>query len=385
MNLMEAVYNERSWAIDLIGHIKAVASGINRSIRDAGGERTVSLEGSSLFPDVLLFGDESQARILQGWELKMPDTSIDDFEFRDNAEKKANTLGLDSFLLWNVSYARLFVRRSESGRFTLTHEWSDLSDVQTRSSVVSNRHRWERLAEQIIGFMNDLFDRGTLEGRQFIEAYRSGGVTQLILGNAGLVEDAIRHAGQSNATFRAEMVLWWERYRSEYDLDRMEAALAQAVMLNWISKILLANILREQDQSVSTIAEIGPTTDPSEALEMFRLVSEECNFWTVFSDSLGLAHIPEKPWNELKQFNGLLAELRIGSVDQEQLASILEATVEEAKRKVRGQYPTPVELARLLVYLGVRNVRSDRILDPCCGSGTIARAVLERKSAYGSL
>ena len=179
------------------------------------------------------------------------------------------------------------------------------------------------------------------------------------------------------------MVLWWERYRSEYDLDRMEAALAQAVMLNWISKILLANILREQDQSVSTIAEIGPTTDPSEALEMFRLISEECNFWTVFSDSLGLAHIPEKPWNELKQLNGLLAELRIGSVDQEQLASILEATVEEAKRKVRGQYPTPVELARLLVYLGVRNVRSDRILDPCCGSGTIARAVLERKSAYG--
>lgn len=382
MNRIGAVYNERSWAIDLIGHIKAISSSNNRSIRDAGGERTVSSEGGSLFPDVLLFGDLTQARILQGWELKMPDTSIDDIEFLDNAVKKANALGLDSFLLWNVTYARLYVRDSESSTFTVTKEWSDLSDVLVRSSVVANRHRWEGLAEEIVGHMNDLFDRGTLEGRQFIDAYRSGGVTKLILENSGQVENALRHVGQRNATFRAEMVLWWDRYNSEYDFDTMEAALSQAVMFNWISKILLANVLREQDQRVLKVVEIGPDTGPSEALELFRLVSDECNFWTVFSDSLGLVHIPEKPWNELKQFSGLLADLRIGSIDQEQLAGILEATVEEARRKVRGQYPTPVELARLLVYLCVRNVVSDRILDPCCGSGTVARAVIERKLAY---
>lgn len=98
-----ATYNERSWAIDLIGHLKHLATANNRSIKDAGGEQTVKAEGGSLFPDVLLFGDRATARILQGWELKMPDTGIDDFEFRDNAETKARALGLDSFLLWNVS------------------------------------------------------------------------------------------------------------------------------------------------------------------------------------------------------------------------------------------------------------------------------------------
>lgn len=64
-------YNERSWAIDLIGHLKKLASLKNRIVRDAGGEQTIKGDGNSLFPDVLLFGDQATARILQGWELKM--------------------------------------------------------------------------------------------------------------------------------------------------------------------------------------------------------------------------------------------------------------------------------------------------------------------------
>ena len=63
-------YNERSWAIDLIGHIKSIVSSQNRSIKGASGEQTVSTSTGSLYPDVLLFGDRESARILQGWELK---------------------------------------------------------------------------------------------------------------------------------------------------------------------------------------------------------------------------------------------------------------------------------------------------------------------------
>ena len=123
MKVPMAGYNERSWAIDLIGHLKSIAARQNRSIRDAGGEQTVKAEGGSLFPDVLLFGDRATARILQGWELKMPDTEIDDPEFRRNAEIKADALGLDSFLLWNVTRARLYVREDLNGEFNLASEW----------------------------------------------------------------------------------------------------------------------------------------------------------------------------------------------------------------------------------------------------------------------
>mgnify|MGYP001002935945 CR=1 FL=1 len=170
MNGGAATYNERSWAIDLIGHLKHLANRDNRSIKDAGAEQTIKAEGGSLFPDDLLFGDKATARILQGWELKMPDTGIDDAEFRENAETKARALGLDSFLLWNVSHAHLFVRDPRTDAYVRSQTWDDLADISTRTSVVRNRARWEELAGRIIGYLNDLFDRGTLQGRQFIDA-----------------------------------------------------------------------------------------------------------------------------------------------------------------------------------------------------------------------
>lgn len=383
MSAITATYNERSWAIDLIGHLKQVANQNNRSIKDAGGEQTIKAEGGSLFPDVLLFGDRSTARILQGWELKMPDTSIDDYEFRRNAEMKAKALGLDSFLLWNVTHAHLYICEPTSGQFVRNKEWAELANITTRTSVVANRQRWENLAAEILGYLNDLFDRGSLEGRQFIDAYRSGGVTALIMENAGEVAEALVDEARRDSTFRAEMVLWWNRYKAEYGGDAMEQVLAQAVISNWIGKLLFAHILREKDHRAQQVSTIGDDTTPVQALSIFRQLSEDCNFWTIFSDSLGLSAIPDQPWKQLKQFNHLLTDLRVGSVDQTQLSGVLEATVEVAIRKLRGQYPTPIALARLLVNLCMRNTVTDRILDPCCGSGTIVRAALEQKLSAG--
>jgi tRNA1(Val) A37 N6-methylase TrmN6 len=379
MRNITATYNERSWAIDLIGHLKGLAKANNRSIKDAGGEQTVRVDGGSLFPDVLLFGDRETARILQGWELKMPDTSINDAEFRQNAEVKAKALGLDSFLLWNVSSAHLYVKNSVSQRFERAKIWNDLSDLTTRSLVTPNRNRWEALASEIFNYLNDLFDRGQLEGRPFIEAYRSGGVTSLIMENTAEVRDAIITAANKNNTFKAKMVLWWDRYQAEYGGAKMEQVLAQAVISNWIGKLLFSHILREKDIRAQRVSSIVESTTPNEALEVFKTLSEECNFWTIFSDSLGLSEITTRTWSQLKQFNSLLSDLRLGAVDQAQLSAILEATVEVATRKLRGQYPTPIELARLLVQICVRNTLDDKILDPCCGSGTIARAALEQK------
>lgn len=384
MSPAAANYNERSWAIDLIGHLKLLASRDNRSIRDAGGEQTVRAEGGSLFPDVLLFGDRATARILQGWELKMPDTGIDDPEFRENAELKARALGLDSFLLWNVTHAHLYTRAPGSDRFERSHAWDDLRDVTSRTAVPGNRARWESLATEIFGYLNDLFDRGSLQGRQFIDAYRSGGITSLIMENAGQVEDALKAEALRDAGLRAEMALWWDRSKAEYAQGTMEAVLAQAVISNWIGKLLFAHILRERDVRAQRIASIDEDTTPQQALDLFGELSRECNFWTVFSDSVGLACIPGTVWSQLKQFNRLLSDLRVGSIDQAQLSAVLEATAEVTVRKLRGQYPTPLALARLLVHLCVRDIENDRILDPCCGSGTIPRAAMEQKLSSGT-
>ena len=384
MTSQDTHYNELSWAIDLIAHIKQIAAQTNRPIKDAGGERTIGAEGGSLFPDVLLFGDKETARILQGWELKMPDTSIDNSRFRRNAEVKARALGLDSFLLWNVSVARLYTRQPSADHFIVAKEWRDLADINARSSVLPNRHRWEMLAERLVNELNGLFDSGSLEGRRFVDAYRSGGITSLILDNYGLVADALTQAVSQDAILRSKLIIWWDKHRAEYAGRTRETALGQAVIANWIGKLMFAHILREKDHRAQEAITIDENTTPIQTLEAFHRLSRQCDFWTIFADSPGLREIPKRTWTQLRQFNRLLSDLRIGSIDQQQLAAILEATVEVARRKVRGQYATPIPLAQLLVTLCLKRPVEDRVLDPCCGSGTISRVALQAKLQQGT-
>ena len=59
----------------------------------AGGEYSLSeQEERTLFPDVILFGDDQGVRVRHGWELKFPDTQITNDEFYDNARTKAQKI-----------------------------------------------------------------------------------------------------------------------------------------------------------------------------------------------------------------------------------------------------------------------------------------------------
>lgn len=373
-------YNERSWAIDLVSHINEFLSSQNRSIKRAGGEHTISTDGGILYPDVLLFGDDSSGLILQGWELKMPDTKIDDREFFDNAKSKAEALGLDSFVLWNVSKARLYSKNNNDD-YNCVKRWDDLTHITSRSSVKSNSDKWKKLSQEIIDYINDLFSTGKLEGRPFIEAYKSGGVTALIMNNRSIVRESLYNESARNPELRYEITLLENIYKSTNIISDQDiySILAAENLSNWVGKFLFGHILQRKDDRARIVNQISGNMDPACALKIFNDLSEECNFWTIFSNGIGLDSIPETAWSHLLQFNNLLSDIRIDKIDQSQLSEVMEANVDEAVRKLRGQYATPSHLAHLLVNLCMDDIFSDRVLDPFCGSGSIPRAVLERK------
>ena len=96
--------NERSWAIDMIAHINSFCKDKDLVIKRAGGENTVSTDANTMFPDLILYGDKSQSLILQGWEIKMPDVPIEDETNIKDAQRKANSLNLNSCLIWNFTH-----------------------------------------------------------------------------------------------------------------------------------------------------------------------------------------------------------------------------------------------------------------------------------------
>lgn len=131
--------NERVWAVDVISEINRLAVSRRCSIKSAGGEWSVASGelATVLFPDVLLFGDPSRTAVMQGWELKMPDTPITDGELLEKAEGKARALGLGSFLVWNAREAALYV--ADKDTFKCTKSWC-CQRISTRSDVQSHRN-----------------------------------------------------------------------------------------------------------------------------------------------------------------------------------------------------------------------------------------------------
>lgn len=127
--------NERSWAIEIISQINQIAKENDLIIKRAGGESTISYNrGSRMFPDVILYEDEELGNILQGWELKMPDVPITDEVFVKDAQRKAKALGLSSCVIWNFTYAQMFVFNGDSGEFELAEQWENLK-IKTRNDV----------------------------------------------------------------------------------------------------------------------------------------------------------------------------------------------------------------------------------------------------------
>lgn len=376
-------YNERSWAIDLISEINLWASGKNVSIKRAGGENTLKENKKSLFPDVLLFGDEQKGRVVQGWELKMPDTDINDTEFIENAKKKAELLSLNSFLLWNVSIAILY-KIKEDGTIEKVKSWDSLSHIRTRDEVERNSAVIKVELHKILDDLNDFIQNGVVRATSILEVLNSEQVSELISRNLGTYISSIKDQAIDNTDIEAEADLWWRYAKNDYpEEENKYVVLAKINLLYLINKFLFAHILKSYQEEAGRIDTINSDTTLEEGLDVFQSISEKVDFWNIFQTQSFEKYISTEVWNDMIDFNGFLKSFNFQSIEKNLLHDLIGHTVYKNKRKFAGQFTTPTELARLIVGVTIKNKRGVAI-DPCCGSGTIAREIfLEKKLAIG--
>ena len=372
--------NERSWAIELITKINQIASGNDLAIKRAGGESTVSTgRGNTMFPDVMLYANNEQSIILQGWELKMPDVPIEDETFIKDAQRKATALGLNSCLIWNFTYAVLYVRENES-TFRKVKCWDSTSYIRTRDDVQRFRSEWEALLESIILEINGYFVSGTFRQVALGDVISNTTITTLIQRNKVLVAENLRDAARRDAVMGAFISDWWNNVKSEYVHDEADgySAYAKSVILNWSNRIIFAHIIKVRQNGARPVDEIDYGVMPREANGIFQRIISSCGFHNIFTQLAYDEFLPDWTWQDLIEFSLFLKNNGISGLDQCALQNILEGSVDTTKREINGQYTTPPELARILVRLTVRDW-SDSFLDCCCGTGTIPKAALDIK------
>lgn len=374
--------NERSWAISMISDINIRLQTLGLRIVRAGGETTISTGHHSMFPDVLLYGDANQTQILQGWELKLPDTPITDTTFIADAQRKAISLGLNSCFIWNFSAGVLYVR-NEDGAFEIAKQWNETSHIQTRADVEHYKHEWLPAIEQILIEINEYLLTGDIRGSELGNILSDTIVAKIIERNKTLVANELRIACVENARTGAYLSVWWNEVQTDYAADEtdMYSAYAKAVMLNWTNRIIFAHLIKSRHNAARAVERLNFDTTVQAANSVFEQITTACDFYNIFNGMEHNEHLPDESWHDLMDLNIFLTDNGVFQIDQGALQNVLENTVAVAKRELNGQFTTPAVLADLLVRITTRDWTGDAI-DPCCGTGSIPKAILKRKKEY---
>lgn len=373
-------YNERAWAIDVISEINGYCARLQRVVARAGGEYTLTNQSGNLFPDVLLFGDVGGTVVLQGWELKMPDTAISDGELLRNAELKARRLGLDSFVVWNAALAALYVRNAQND-FVWVMAWPS-STIKTRIDVQSNRAVWVAQLRQIIDDINNYLDAGNISGAKPAVAIGDRLFVDFLQRFVSPLSETIATGYKKDATFAAALDAWWSVNEIEHAASSKFEGLARVNIVNWINRFLFAHYLKRFHNPAKSVEKIAGSTTIADGISTFEEISAKCDFMNVFRPSPGQAFIDKYTWNALLALNEFLTDFQLDSISQESFHQILESALSYSRKKLAGQFSTPGQLAELLVRITVVDRTLD-VIDPCCGTGTIARAAYDLKRSLG--
>lgn len=373
--------NERSWAISLISDINLILENKNWLIKRAGGETTISMGKSRMFPDVILYGDKEQRKILQGWELKMPDVPIDDTEFVADAKRKANILGLNSCLIFNFTYAVLFTKDKTTGDYIVTKKWDETRYIKSREDVYTYKDEWLKLIEKILLDINEYFVTGIFKTNIIGEVISNNVMSEIINDNQSLVAEEIRKQSIIDLQIKYYIESWWEDVKQEYlKEDKNEyMAYARIILLNWINKIIFAHIIKFNHNPAKLVESIDKETSVLDGIEIFNKITLECDFFNIFSYMKYSEFLPDITWNNIKELNEFLSNNGIQDIEMKNWHDILENTINLSHRAVIGQYTTPQKLAEILVKISLKSLY-DVCIDPCCGTGTIPNEIIKYKN-----
>ncbi len=375
--------NERAWAVDVISEINKFASSRSSSIKSAGGEWSVAVEEREtvLFPDVLLFADPSRAAVMQGWELKMPDTPITEPELLHKAEDKARALGLTSFVVWNAREAALYL--AEKNMFKNVKSWC-CNRIASRADVQTCRSDWIVLLGEMLDDLNMFFDSGRILQHQAIDSQVELIVNSIVSRRQAQVGECLKSSASASRERRAEFSSWWSDASVEHPGEDQWSVLSAEIILHWIHRFLFAHYLKRFVSDARVVESLLPAKAPSvrKAERIFIRISFRHDFAQLFRARSGADLIPEGLWSDLLAFNMFLSSARMDEIDQNLLHSVLNSVRSASLRKAAGQFCTPQRLADLLVRLTMDDIHAP-VLDPCCGTGTIVKAAFTLKTDQG--
>lgn len=384
--MVELKSNERSEAIELIKESQRLFEKNDFVFKEASGEQSLGKNGnndkraSTLFPDVLYYVDEFQTQVALGWELKMPDTDIDDYELYSNAVDKADRLKTNAFVLWNFKEVLVYYR--DENEWKLSKRWTDLIDNQSREDVIQNRTSWKKILLEVVIHLNSLFRETIVHSVPVLSSTENLAID---ISEKFSVELADFYQKEGNRKFLIEIKRWYDNELMEFSSNDPKnisdgtkyQLFAKNVLLSWINRITFANLLRSTHNSMfKALDTLLTKSDFKEVQSAFNEATAISDFYTIIHCDDNEIKLSSAAISIIQEYASFLNGKNFKNLEHDEFRNTLEKIIHVSKRELMGLFTTPEKLAKIIVYSTIENLNSD-IIDPCVGSGTIASEVLE--------
>jgi restriction endonuclease bseMII len=404
MAKLEIKRNERDWTGQLISWIKSAIDRKTTIFQDATNDTGVKMKsGRTKFPDILLFIDKTSGVIFNGWELKFPDTAVDDAVMLENALEKAHKLHSDSFITWNGAEAIIW--HIDDKEYTLDSlsklkHYPKVSTINSREDLADpvkfaqHEPLLKARAGEILHDLDSLYHNGFLKPALDISKNIIAAVRQASAIIIPQFQEAIVKEKGCNCTFRNEFNKW-KIYESstlkilesssrkrEYIIP--EQVLAKFTFYNLIGKTIFYLTLCE-----NLSGELEPITfDENESskdllnsyFDKAKKIDYQAIFRPYFTDCIEYSVLVDKAIYALLE---VLTTFDFKVLPTEVIGHILENLVPDDEKQKFGQYFTNEVLANLVAFPVVKT-NKDVLFDPTCGTGTFLNSFYEILRALGT-
>ena len=404
MAKLEIKRNERDWAGQLISWIKSAIDRKTTIFQDATNDTGVKMKsGRTKFPDILLFIDKTSGVIFNGWELKFPDTAVDDAVMLENALEKAHKLHSDSFITWNGAEAIIW--HIDDKEYTLDSlsklkHYPKVSTINSREDLADpvkfaqHEPLLKARAEEILHDLDSLYRNGALKPALDISKNIVAAVRQASAIIIPQFQEAIVKEKGCNRTFRNDFNKW-KIYESstlkilesssrkrEYVIP--EQVLAKFTFYNLIGKTIFYLTLCENLSGELSPVILDTNKSAKDLLNRYfdeaKKIDYQAIFRPYFTDCIEYSVLVDKAIYALLE---VLTTFDFKVLPTEVIGHILENLVPDDEKQKFGQYFTNEVLANLVVFPVVKS-NKDVLFDPTCGTGTFLNSFYEILRALGT-
>ncbi|MBF0517973.1 MAG: SAM-dependent DNA methyltransferase, partial [Nitrospirae bacterium] len=383
--------NEREFQGQVISWLNEFLKDGEHPFEVASSEPSVKVaDNETRFPDIQLWLNRQANQGFCGWELKTPATSAEDKELLDLFARKARAMHADYFVTCNMTDAVIW-RTPISEEVSKEYRYKTYPPIVQISTpddlwVVPRQQLLKSRIKEILNDLSTLHREGHLHLADVDATYFVHQLSEAVKAIRPHVVDSLRSEAGKDSSFNKALLAWAAKQGiavNEAGQAFYEVVSGQ-IVYKLLGKILFYLTLRRFRCDMPKLVLSG--TNPSDIdkeLKRYFEIARQIDYQAVFAEDF-----PDKvpyPKNGVEPLVNLIETLNkynFSQMPQDVVGNVFEKLIPPDERHTLGQYYTNEDLVDLITAFCVR-IRSDKVLDPACGTGTFLIRAYDRLKNWG--